>query len=371
MTTNRTMLDSGERRVPVFWHEHSWRPDIRVRAGRASFPRRGFQLIREPGWLFTGAALRSFGHQPPSTLMNSIHPSLVPVHGSRRIDRGCSANRPPATNGRARPARAFTLIEMLVVIGIIAILAGILLPTVAMAKVKAQIRKAHTEVKMIEQAIISYHSTYSRYPVSGAILNAAVANNEDFTYGASFKSFLPPPPDYMDLPDLRSNLLLTNQNAEVIAILMDAEYYQNGSATPNKDHVKNPQQIKFLSAKLSGAGAASKGQPGLPGIDLVGTYRDPWGFPYVISMDLNYDEKCMDSLYRRKAVSQMTDGRPEGFEGLFNSTDKDSTGRLTASGDNFSYNGGVMVWSAGPDRLFDPTTAANKGANRDNIASWH
>ena len=46
---------------------------------------------------------------------------------------------------------------------------------------------------------------------------------------------------------------------------------------------KNPQQHIFLNAHMSG----DTSSPGV-GTDLV--YRDPWGNPYVITMDLNYDE---------------------------------------------------------------------------------
>ena len=33
-------------------------------------------------------------------------------------------------------------------------------------------------------------------------------------------------------------------------------------------------------------------------------YRDPWGNPYIITMDLNYDEQCQDAFYCQQAVSQ-------------------------------------------------------------------
>ena len=257
---------------------------------------------------------------------------------------------------------------MLVVISIIGILAAILLPTVAAAKVKAQVKKSQLEIKLLEQAIVSYHSTYNRYPVSDRVMNAAAANNEDFTYGAKLKSSTPP--NYDDYRDLASGILLSNANAEVIAILMDKEYYPDGSPTINKGHVKNPQQIKFLNAKLSGAAAPGGNDQGLPGVDNVGTYRDQWGYPYIISMDLNYDEVCWDTFYRRRSVSQDGTSGPKGIEGLHNATDKDGAGNLTGAGNQFQFNGGVMVWSAGPDRRIDFTVPANATLNKDNVISW-
>ena len=29
-----------------------------------------------------------------------------------------------------------------------------------------------------------------------------------------------------------------------------------------------------------------------------------------------------------------------------------------------------MIWSAGPDKMIDPNSKANLGANKDNILSW-
>ena len=63
-------------------------------------------------------------------------------------------------------------------------------------------------------------------------------------------------------------------------------------------------------------------QPGPPvagvGNDLV--YRDPWGNPYVISMDLNYDEQCQDAFYCLTMVSSPNPpGNPtSGLNGLIN-----------------------------------------------------
>ena len=107
--------------------------------------------------------------------------------------------------------------------------------------------------------------------------------------------------------------------------------------------------------------------PGV-GQDLV--YRDPWGQPYIITMDLNNDERARDAFYRRQNVSQPTANSQAGLNGLVNSID------ASGNGNDFEFNGPVMVWSAGPDKMVDPNPGnlpggkANQGANSDNVLSW-
>jgi prepilin-type N-terminal cleavage/methylation domain-containing protein len=65
-----------------------------------------------------------------------------------------------------RRSAAFTLVELLVVISIIAILAGLLLPTLAAVKRKAQVNSARMDIKNLELAISQYESDYSRLPAN-------------------------------------------------------------------------------------------------------------------------------------------------------------------------------------------------------------
>jgi prepilin-type N-terminal cleavage/methylation domain-containing protein len=243
---------------------------------------------------------------------------------------------------------AFTIVEMLVVIAIIGILAALLLPVLAGAKKAAQKKQAAVEISQIVGAIQQYDSVYGRFPVSSAA--QAAAGTGDFTYGAVFQT----PNGSINL----LNMTYPMSNCEVIAILMNFTNYPNGGMTINTNYQKNPQQTIFLNAKMSG-------DPTLPGVgpDLV--YRDPWGNPYVISMDLNYDEMCKDLFYCTNVVSGLngTSANP-GLNGLIN---PDGAGTTI---NNFQYHGKVMVWSAGPDKMIDPGAAANTGVNKDNIISW-
>ena len=89
-------------------------------------------------------------------------------------------------------------------------------------------------------------------------------------------------------------------NNEVVAILMDiTNFPTTGLSTINTNHQSNPQQTKFLNAHMSGWDPTQGGTP-LAGVgnDLV--YRDPWGNPYIISMDFNYDDNCWDDFYCKK-----------------------------------------------------------------------
>jgi prepilin-type N-terminal cleavage/methylation domain-containing protein len=264
----------------------------------------------------------------------------------------------------------FTLIELLVVIAIIAILAGILIPTLAAAKRKAQVAKCRMEINNLVAAINQYQSTYGRYPTTKDArtkgVDAPTGNttpvNPDFTYGTFNTYYAPgattPTSDHKnkkgDITTIKNaKPTYEANNSEMMAILMDVKQW---TPTVEKSNPENNQHQRFFDPKATETTG--------PGLGKDGVYRDAWGAPYIISFDMNYDGNTRDALYRLQPVSQITppDTSGRGLNGLFLS---DKTNPNTYEARN-----GVMVWSLGPDGAASLTEPANKGLNADNVTSW-
>ncbi|HVM48147.1 MAG TPA: type II secretion system protein [Candidatus Acidoferrum sp.] len=269
----------------------------------------------------------------------------------------------------------FTLVELMVVISIIAVLAALILSVLHRVKVKALLKKAEIEEASIVQAIHSYDHDYGKLPASAAAINAASAvplaagGPDDITYGTAGVTCVGPggpnaanqgfsaPTGYQAVgsPGYQTN------NSEIMAVLLDMEHWPNtpGVPTVNLGHALNPQRTKYLNAHMSGDNSS-------PGIGQDGVFRDPWGNPYIITLDLNYDGKARDAFYRDPAVSQdQSDPNPPPKRGL-NGLIPRTIGTHTF----YEANDSVMVWSAGPDKLVEPNPPPNQGVNRDNVLSW-
>lgn len=235
----------------------------------------------------------------------------------------------------------FTLLELLVVIAIIGILASMIVTGIGIANTKSKISLTRLQMADFKNAISDYERTYGNLPLSQAVLTGGAP---DFTYGA---------------PNILNGGGYETDNRELVAVLMNLTHFRDGTPTVNVDRSLNPNQTPFLSAKQADSA-------GSPGIGSDGVYRDLWGNPYIVSVDLDFTDHCLDAMYRRENVSRQNG--PNGYKTLFRPNGQ--------SGDRFGLQTSVMIWSFGPDRTADPNLRADQNdsnsmmGNADNVLGW-
>jgi len=202
--------------------------------------------------------------------------------------------RPP----KKLAVHAFTLIELLTVIAIIAILMGLLFPALSTVKESARKTQAKNDLTQICTAVTAFYTEYSKYPV--------------------------PPGTTADYYDYGSK----NTNDKLFNVLR--------AVTNGDPSGLNPRQIVFISPPLAKP-TTQRGGIIPTGESNAGCYYDPWGSPYYVRIDSNYDNQF-----------------PNPYSSGAGST---------------TLNAGVVSWSLGKNKKGGSGTFGTGDAS-DDVLSW-
>jgi len=223
-----------------------------------------------------------------------------------------------------------TLIEFVVVVVVIGILVAMILPMSGGHR-HPGMKVTQIDMKNLQAAIASYETAYSRLPIADS------DTNSDVTFGINSTDIS----GFQKIPATR----FIASNSDLMIVLLDIDRGVNAG------HKLNPQKTVFIEPKR----VNDTKSPGVSTVD--DQLRDPWGNPYIITLDSNHDNECRDAVYANAAVSQQSGS--VGYSSL-----------SSTNGTSFELNGDVMIWSRGPDGKASATDKADAGVNKDNVLSW-
>jgi prepilin-type N-terminal cleavage/methylation domain-containing protein len=152
----------------------------------------------------------------------------------------------------SRSPAAFTLIELLAVIGIIGVLAALLFPAIKTAILKSEISQAQGGISNLSTAFKAYYTEYGQWPIT------------DTTPGRCY------------VVDANMVALLSGGSLSAVGPTTELGGVTGG---PSGQFGGNPRKIPFLQFKQSDLGNAASCQ---------GCYLDPWKKPYFFALDVTY-----------------------------------------------------------------------------------
>jgi prepilin-type N-terminal cleavage/methylation domain-containing protein len=223
--------------------------------------------------------------------------------------------------------RAFTLIEILVVMTLIAILMGIGYPAFTSVMESARKTQAKNEEQQIVTAVNAYYTDYGKYPVTPINANdayfgpmaAAPAGSTKYGNNGAL------------IDVLRNNTAPSGPNYATVTLL-------------------NPRSIVFIQPPVSKDQTTPRS-----GIQTsTGIWYDPWGSAYSVVMDCNYNNQIANpyadqpggaTLYLGVIVWSF--GKNGALGGGQAATPPPPAPAFTAEGgsaNNFSASGDVISW---------------------------
>ena len=243
--------------------------------------------------------------------------------------------------------QGFSLVELLVVIGIISLLAGLMIPAVMSSKAKGMVTQAKADMSAIKMALLGVERDYKTIFKADSSGDCAFYKLSDSS-GSSKKVNT----SVSGLPTGKKQLVLGGTDNKFsdksVSNMVDGYYGMIAELSVpkdvTKDHVNiNKRLVKYLDPRADYA----------RGEDAT-MWQDPWGNPYVVMIDSDYDGKVYIPLQDEKV-------------------NKGDIKNLSSDKKCLELSGKVFLYSLGPNGEDDGSFSADSVGGKsmtDDIRSW-
>jgi prepilin-type N-terminal cleavage/methylation domain-containing protein len=210
------------------------------------------------------------------------------------------------------PRTGFTLVELLVVIGIIVILMSLLLGAVPAVKEASRKLEAKNMVNQIAVAANAYYTEYAKFPPLS-------------------DPNTPPPESDGDEKVGDPEMGVKNNNNALFFTL------RNINKGPNQDYSTNPRRVVFMEGKAATVSNAGKPRGGFfdrsangstPPSNEESCLYDPWGKQYGVILDTTSDDRIdLDGVYTDFSGSGESGKAPRKKVGAFSMGKDEALGK--------------------------------------------
>ncbi len=247
--------------------------------------------------------------------------------------------------------KKFTLVELLVVISIIGVLAGILLPVVSGSRQRTMVLKAKTDITNLTSAINKYESAYGKLPIvmyNGAVWSEFFDDSEAGERGRLSNDGYDVLVQILSGIDIMEETIVGNDTDEI-------GYYEVNDSTDTNNRIflaVNPRKTQFLDVPND-----------FPETGFV----DPWGNRYIIYFDYELSDDEYEGLddveyapYDKKIEHPV----------IVTSSGSVDSDYLSTKSNSSIINSYVAVYSLGPNFTDEGGLGNDVYEGADDINSW-